>query len=95
MWIKYRTMHAYGPDDWSWLEVVASSKDVAEQYFKDEEVHSIDEKHWWDDHYRGVEFEVVDKAPREVVESKLKRAREVLSHAERDVTRYEEMLRDG
>lgn len=96
MWVKYRTMWANGPDDeWSWMDVCASSKDVAERYFKDEEVPSIDEKNSWSDHYRGVEFEAVEKAPREVVERKLKRAREVLSHAERDVLRYEEMLRDS
>jgi len=96
MWIKYRHEWADGPvTEWKWMEIIARSNETAARHFKNEEVPILEDEYNFSEHYRGVEFEVVDRAPREVVEAKCKRAKEILAHAQLDVTRYEEMLRDG
>lgn len=69
MWLKYRHKFSYGFDDWEWRYL---GKEAPHPVDLDEILHEIKELFNWSEHYRGLDHEVVAKAPTEVVEKKLK-----------------------
>jgi hypothetical protein len=69
MWLKYRHTFSYGPGDWEWRYL---GKEAPRLVDLEEDLHELRESYNWSEHYRGVDHEVVDKAPTEVVEKMLK-----------------------
>ena len=85
MWCRWRHKWASGPDKtWTWLYLgdgedhphlgespMEPLKEAWEKTIKDEYCPEWTGPNEMSEHYRGVEFEVVGEAPREVVEEML------------------------
>lgn len=67
MWLKYRHKFTSGTNkDWEWKDIGDSSED----FIKDE-ISDLSEEYNWSEHYRGVEHEVHEYPPLEVLRNKI------------------------
>ena len=68
MWMKYRHKFADGPEDeYSWHDLGNVTLVKAETFVKGELLQELEAEYWWADHYRGIEYEFVDRPPDEVL----------------------------
>jgi len=98
MWVKWRHGYSSGPGEWKW-ENVGGDKDTDEEmrsYVQNELVPLWEESgEQWSEHYRGVKFELVKVAPKEVIEAKIKVCRTLIEGAARNLAYYEKMLKEA
>lgn len=87
MWAKWRHRYADGPGEWSWCYLGERANDAAtKKYVQDNLVPEWKESgECWSEHYRGVTFELVEKAPREVITEKIKNAESRIEWAAKDL----------
>ena len=68
MWMRYRHKFAYGTGkEWSWRDLGDVTPDKAKVYAEDE-CAEICEEYNHSDKYRGVDYEIVDLPPPEVIQ---------------------------
>lgn len=82
MWCKWYYKFADGGHDWEWmylgnitpkyLDKEYTKEEVLKKYIQEEYVPMWNEKFEWSDNYRGVKFEIVEAAPRKIIEDKLR-----------------------
>ena len=81
-WIKYRTKWAWGTDEWVYhplFYIDQYDKEVLESYSEDF-IEDIHQDHNYSDKYRGVDYEVIDKVPLDIIEEKIKRTKGALEN---------------
>lgn len=71
MWCKWRHKFSSGAEAWTWLYLGAGSKEAWEKTIRNEHCPEWEREYDWSEHYRGIDFEIVDAAPREVITRKL------------------------
>jgi hypothetical protein len=94
-WFRYRHKWAYGIDkEWTYIELGESDY---ETYFADDSESSEEDfiedyevcKEWnWSERYRGIDYDVVDRIPREILEKKIKRAESAAASWKKTAERY-------
>jgi hypothetical protein len=89
MWCKYRHKFASGAEAWEWMYLgedhphlgespMEPIKEAWEEFIKEEQVPVWQQGYEWSDKYRGVEFEIVETAPYDVIEKHLKQCEAVI-----------------
>lgn len=63
MWIKYRHGWAHGFGSYDYTEI----PDNCSQEVLEDIVEELKSPNWWSDKYRGVQYELVDKPPKEYI----------------------------
>lgn len=93
-WVKYRHKFSSGcQNNWEWTLVGnGKSKKAVEKFVKDELCPTWAEKYDYSEHYRGIDFEVTEAPPPDVIEQSLKEAKEKVAHWTDMVQTYEKML---
>lgn len=86
VWVKYHLIYREGPDkevQWEHFGRLASEERVnaAVRELKAE----LSEKNWWNEGYRGIDFELFDQPPRAVLEGLLLEAQRVEKAAHANV----------
>lgn len=80
IWLKYRHKFAYGPESYIWMdisglvEVGESKEDLKKSNLEDCVLGDIKSEYEWSDKYRGIDYELFDAPPIEVIKSKLEDA---------------------
>jgi len=107
MWVRYRHKWAYGVDktwEWNYLgeehpqlgeSPMPPLKEAWEEFIRSEQVPVWEQEYEWSDKYRGVEFEVVEKAPREVIEEKWASCERQIQALTERLAAYDAMLKEG
>lgn len=75
MWVKYKFRYAWGDSEYEWkhfwayksIEECNKDKDYIKEVLEDSNYDNISV-----DHYRGMDFEFLEKAPKDVVENRIK-----------------------
>ena len=79
MWVRHRTKWAWGSDnDWDWEWFPMSDRSKMESELK-EWVIEWAEPHQCTDHFRGVEAEIMDSAPTEVLEKEIRNSEKIVA----------------
>lgn len=73
MWMKFRHKFADGPDDWEWEDIGNIPKREIHGQVQSIRIEH-EEKYQNFDHYRGIDYEVVELPPLEILVIHLKEA---------------------
>ncbi len=77
MWVRYREGFSSGLSSWKY-EYFPDGYMSFEDYVS-EKKHEVDSEYSWSEHYRGVTVELVDVPPKEVVDEKIKEAKNYIA----------------
>lgn len=93
MWLKYRHTFSYSSGTWEWRE-------IPDVYAKDESelkciVEDIESHYDYSDKYRGLRYEVVDKAPHWVIYKAYCEALDKVESAQKSATHFHSLLQDA
>lgn len=83
LWLKYKHKFAYGSDkEWSWVII---------EYDLESSLEELSEEFNWSEHYRGMDYEVVEIPPLEVLEKEIKSAEKTVENYQRRVVLLKEI----
>jgi len=91
-WIKYRTKHAWGKQDWEYAEIMGGRNT---KLFKEELsifVENIHSKYEWSDKYRGCEVKTIKNPPEKVIMSRINSMKNVIADSKQRMERYRLLL---
>jgi len=105
MWCKYRHKFASGAEEWEWHYLGDDHPQLGEslmdpvklawiEFIKEEQVPVWQQEYEWSDKYRGVEFEIVDTAPRDIIEKKLKNCEDIIRSNTARSNEFQAMLKE-
>jgi hypothetical protein len=105
MWCKWKHKFANGGGELEWMYLgedhqylgespMEPLKEAWEKFIKEEQVPIWKEVYEWSDKYRGVEFEIVDTAPRDVIEKKLKHCEDLIRSNTARANEFRAMLKE-
>jgi hypothetical protein len=75
MWLKWRHKYAHGPGSWVWTFVGDWTKDWEErgEALIEDYLDEKTDEYNWSDKYRGIEHELVERPPDEVIAKEIER----------------------
>jgi hypothetical protein len=72
MWMKWHHKWAHGSKEWEWKDLDCSPEDA--QTCAQEAVETLAEEYNWSDKYRGIDYEIVEFPPPEIVIAYIQKA---------------------
>lgn len=88
-WLKWHHKFSSGHHGWSWMVV---SDDATEESVTEEILPSLAREYDDGEHYRGIDFEIVDNAPEWVIFEKIGEAAEREAAALREQAKYKRLM---
>jgi hypothetical protein len=88
MWIKYTHTFASGEVTWEWADIGSdTSKEAVEDFLTE-----LQREYDWSEHYRGVDYEIIELPPREILQKRIDSAMKMIQNLQLRVSRYTEDL---
>lgn len=97
MWVKWRHGYSSEVGEWKWKwEYLGecSGREKTETYVRNELVPRWEVSGGWFENYRGVKFELVEKAPRDVITGKIKAEEERIERATNNMKLWISLLKE-
>lgn len=88
-WLKWHHKFSSGHHAWSWMLV---GDDATEESVTEEILPRLAREYEDGEHYRGIDFEIVDSAPEWVIRNKMGEASNREADAHRDFVKYQRLL---
>lgn len=88
-WVKYRRGSSASAGNWEWKMLYSDTLEGAEEEAQ-ELANEIHAEYQWSEHHRSVEWHVLTKAPKHVVEARLTGTKASIERMQRAVIRLEE-----
>jgi hypothetical protein len=92
-WLKYQHKFSSGRGAWQWM--IVDGEATEESVREDGILSDLTDEYSHSDKYGGIDYEIVDKAPKRVIIEQLGRAVERRESAQREVLMYQKLLQDG
>lgn len=89
MWMKYRHKWSSGTDrEWTWIDIWNNtSKDMLEDI-----LHELSEKYDYSEHYRGIDYELAEYPPVQVIEREIQNLKEQIKSYESRIDHLKNMI---
>lgn len=89
MWVKWRHKFSYGEDsEFSYMEL---SDRTSEEGIKDEIIELATE-YEWSEHYRGIDYEVINHPPVDIIEKYIRKAKREVKGLKQQIADWEALI---